>query len=329
MTLILIVLGMIALFFVIQRKSWFMAFGVILLFSSVAIITSIIQIQIITALGLLAVIGVMWGTRATRRSVSRTQSRLSSLFGSKSSLGSEKEQAESEAAENTSDTELDFTDREKGRQKQSLVYFVLLLTLISLFTPIALYAREFGVEGWQQYQSWMAMGSELAGVYAIIIALLVFLFLVTMLVLRFQNRASDNDQTFIQDSRKDIEFYLTELDHCLSQWADESSTVRQQLHKRCSTLNEKKLANNRVQEKLTEFADSHEKLLNIWHPLVELLDALGRPNRFPYKHNHQRCIQKSVSILSHQTCEALDKLAFAVPSEGRCSRYFWEQVTTN
>lgn len=326
MTLILIVLGMIALFFVMQRKSWFMAFGVILLFSSVAIITSIIQIQIITALGLLAVIGIMWGTRATRRSVSRTRSRLSSLFGSTSDNdgeGSEKEQTQREVTEDALGTEPDFIDKAKIRQQRSLLNFVLLITFISLFVPIALYAREFGIEGWQQYQSWMTMGRELAGVYAIIAALLVFLFLVTMLILRFQNKSADKDQTFIQDSRKDIEFFLSELDHCLSQWVDETSTVRQQLHKRCGALSEKKLNADRVQVKLTEFAGSHEKLLNIWCPLVKILYALGTPGRFPYEHNHQRCIQKSISILSLQTCEALDKLAFAMPSEESNPRYFW------
>lgn len=332
MTLILIVLGLIALFFVMQRKSWFMAFGVILLFSSVAIITSIIQIQIVTALGLLALIGIMWGTRATRRSVSRTRSRLSSLFGSTSDSdgeGAEKEQTQSEVTEDALGTEPDFIDKAKIRQQRSLLNFVLLITFIALFVPIALYAREFGIEGWQQYQSWMGMGNELTGVYSIITALLVFLFLVTMLILRFQNKAADNDQTFIQDSRKDIEFYLTELDHYLSQWADESSTVRQQLHKRCSKLSEKKLSAERTQEKLAEFAESHVKLMDIWHPLVQILEALAQPGRFPYSHNHQRCIQKVISILSQETCEALDKLAFAGPMEGSSSCYFWEQLKTN
>lgn len=323
MTLILIVLGLIALFFVMQRKSWFIAFGVLLLFSSIAIITSIIQIQIVTALGLLALIAIMWGTRATRRSVSRTRSRFSSLLGSKTnneSKGAEKEQTQEEIAE---DIEPDFIDSAKIRQQRSLLNVVLLIIFVALFVPIALYAREFGIEGWQQYQSWITMGTELAGVYAIITALLVFLFLVTMLVLRFQNKTADKDQIFIRDSRKDLEFYLSELDHCLSQWADESSTVRQQLHKRCSKLSEKKLSADRVQEKLTEFADSHEKLLNIWRPLVQILDTLAQPGRFPYEHNHQRSIQKSISILSLQTCEALDKLAFAMPSEESNPRYFW------
>jgi hypothetical protein len=335
MTLILMVVGMAALFYFIQRKSWFIAFGLIVLISSAAIITSIIQIQIMSALAFCMLFGVMWLRHATHRSATRTKSCFTAFFRSDKNADIEIEQIDDSASEK------DQQENEwqaRTNKKKYLLYIALFIIFASLFVPIALYAKEFGIEGWQQYQHWITMGSTLAGVYSMIIALLVFLFLVSQLMLRFKKNSSEYDHVFIKDSKHDVEFYLTELDNYLNQWADDTHTLRELLHARCGVLSEKKLASKRIQEQLAEFAHCHPKLLDIWRPLVKILDKLALPARYPYQHNNQSCVQKTSSILSFQTCVALDKLDFVLSAEDAVvlssgasssgssdTRYFWHQ----
>jgi hypothetical protein len=119
------------------------------------------------------------------------------------------------------------------------------------------------------------MGSTLAGGYSMIIALLVFLFLVSQLMLRFKKNSSEYDQIFIKDSKHDVEFYLTELDNYLNQWADDTHTLRELLHARCGALSEKKLTSKRIQEQLAEFACCLQRMPLFFLPAQATLGIFG------------------------------------------------------
>jgi len=173
---ILIAVGIAALFFSMQRKPWFVSFSFIVFVSAVVIITSIIQIQIMSALAFLMLFGVMWIGHVSRRSETKTRSRLISFFCS-----GQNDEIETDLTDNSeSKNELQKNEWKEHTTKRKIsIYIALLIVFVSLFIPAVLYVKEVGIEDWQQYQYWITMGNALSGVYSMITTFLVFLFLFT------------------------------------------------------------------------------------------------------------------------------------------------------
>lgn len=304
-TLIITLIALLAAGYFAKQKSWFIAAGITLFVIALVIITSIIQIQLMLFTALIMAGGILWFTRSFR--------------GDKS-----KDEDENSPANDVA-KELDYINQQKIKRQKWRAFLGLSLVFISLIAPIGLYMQEFGILQYQQPAYWLAMVNYLTGVYAFIFATLMGMFLLSSAVVRFNKNQAKHDKQFINDSKKDLEFYLTELDHYLSQWVNDTQTRRVLLDKECGRFDEQKLSSDKVKSQIAEFAQTHPKILDMWQPLVKILDELNSPARYPYNYNHQRSLEKSTSMLSAETTVALDKLAFAMLGDEAKRSYFWER----
>ena len=88
---------------------------------------------------------------------------------------------------------------------------VLLLLLIVLILPMALYIYQFGGELSANHQRWAEFGSAIVGIYSPIIAFIALLILVG----QFRSQKAVNkhqfDQTYIESTRNDINYFTEKL----------------------------------------------------------------------------------------------------------------------
>lgn len=213
----------------------------------------------------------------------------------------------------------------KDRYIKILANLVLIVILIA---PILIYIYQFGIGVWSEHSSWAEMGSAFGGIYSPIIAFLAFS--VLMYQVKSQRSLDEHhyDQTYIQDNKKDFDFYLSELDRQLDVPINDSLTVRDVLHSATDNYDKQGLLDGDVQERLMLISNQHPKLISIWGAMNPLLVGLSVHDRFPYKHNFKGCLLKASSILSLRTCTALDKMQYSTSSGKYPSKmYFWEAET--
>lgn len=103
------------------------------------------------------------------------------------------------------------------------------LTVIIAFTlfllPIALYRYKFGFGLWDKHEHWAEMGSFFSGIYSPIIAFIALVILIGQSIAQASLNKHQYDQSFIQENRKNLDFYLDKMESQLNKLTDSGETV--------------------------------------------------------------------------------------------------------
>jgi len=162
------------------------------------------------------------------------------------------------------------------------------------------------------------MGSAMAGIYSPILAILTLVLLLTQVQLQSRMNEHTFDQSFVQNARDDLHFYLEQLVGELSREFDDGSEVQAMLVSVFAYAEIDDLKRAEVVATASALNKRNHRLVAIWSAIYGILAGLKANDYPPYSNNYVTSKQKAIAMLSYAGCAALDNLVWCV-SEGRLS----------
>jgi hypothetical protein len=200
--------------------------------------------------------------------------------------------------------------------------------LIFLAAPVVAYVWAFGWQISRDHTRWGEFGSAMSGVYTPILTLLTLAVLVFQA--RIQKQVHDHEltQAFIQQARADIEFYVQRLDEAMSTPLSYGNTARELLHAQFEPSTLAELDSDRARALAKELDIAAPRILSLLYAIQAILAGLSASQEAPYRVNYTSAIQKLTSMLSFETCVALENFHRA-RTEGRLSvKYAYSPILT-
>lgn len=204
------------------------------------------------------------------------------------------------------------------------------LIAILLLMPLVLYVATFGTSLSSDHTRWSEMGSAMAGIYTPILTILTLIVLITQVRLQGQMNRLQNemyiqqyDQRNIQQIRSDLQHYLKQLDYELSKNLKDGITVREFLHQNftCSNIAELKSEKSLLIAK--DFHKNFSKVGPIWSAILIFFLSLKSRKTIEFELEFPLAIQKTVIMISIETCIALDNYIWCkLEGEGNQSYEF-------
>lgn len=196
--------------------------------------------------------------------------------------------------------------------------------LLLFMAPILIYISEFGLGVWSDHTKWAEMGSAFSGIYSPFIAFLAFLILIGQAKSQGAMNKHIFDQSYIKDVREDLNFYLEKLDKNLNESIYPEGTVRDIL-RQYSITHEEDLRTERCRVITQQFVQKNRKILDIWVAMYPLLIGLGVNKHHPYELSYTGSVLKISTVLSMESCIALDKVYYSSNVKIKKSDLiFWE-----
>lgn len=210
--------------------------------------------------------------------------------------------------------------------KKYFKYLIGILISTLLLAPLVSYIYKFGFCILEKPEGWANFGTAMSGIYSPIIAFLAFLILVGQAKLQGKINKHQFDQTYISQTLSDLNFYLDLLGKELDHKTDEHNTVRHELQSVFSFLDKNSVNKDDVKEFAKGFHSKYRKIFDYWGAIYPLLIGLDSQKEYPYEHNFVSIQHRIISVLSLQTCVALDQF-YSCVSENRVieTYYFWEK----
>ena len=216
-------------------------------------------------------------------------------------------------------------DKMKNECVKTLKVAILLLFVAAiLLAPIIVYIATFGFHITSDHERWGEMGSAMSGIYTPILSILTLAVLIIQVRLQNQSTTHDSDQSYIQEARSDVEFYLAQIDVELEKMVQGGNrNVRKFLSEGFAFADIEALKSTKLVEVAKALNREFPRLSAIWSAYCSRLEGLGSQQHYPYKHNFVAAQEKAIAMVSFETCVALDNFNWCF-SEGRlsCSHYF-------
>lgn len=187
--------------------------------------------------------------------------------------------------------------------------------------PVAFYVYTFGLHITSNHSRWGEMGSALSGIYTPILSLLTLVVLLAQV--RLQERMNEHtfDQSYVQDARSDVQYYLSELAREVSREFDDGSEVGAMLVSTFVYASVEELASEWFLQVGKALNWRHHHLLSIWSAYYSILAGLKTSKYPPYTNSFEIAKQKAIMMLSYEVCAAFDQYMWCL-SERRLSFVF-------
>lgn len=158
----------------------------------------------------------------------------------------------------------------------------------------------------------------MSGIYGPILAVLTFFVLVYQIRLQEYTNKHMYDQSYIQDSRADIEFYLSKLTDLFesTSTSPDGAGLRRLLHEKFARPTVEQLKNDEWKDIGNMIDREFHQLQASWSAFNGILKGLQAENRFPYELQLASAQQKAIATLSYPTCASLDNYLYC-RTEGR------------
>ena len=182
------------------------------------------------------------------------------------------------------------------------------LATILFSLPLIMYLYKFGFGLWFEHSEWAEMGAFFSGVYSPIIALLALLILISQTVAQGSINKHQYDQSYIQENRKDLDFYIEKLEAYLNTSAANGEKVSSLLIRHFSHLTIEQLDSSEAKELSNVFCTDCRLAFEIWVSIYPILKGFSANKEYPYDYQFSSSKLKVSTIISFQACIALDKL---------------------
>lgn len=209
--------------------------------------------------------------------------------------------------------------------KEAIQKLIATLAFILFLLPLAFYLYKFGFGLWDKHEHWAEMGSFFSGVYSPIIAFIALLILFGQAYAQASLNKHQYDQTYIQENRKDLDFYIGKMESQLSKVTESGQTVSDLLIKSFLNLNEDQLRSKEGKALTAAFYFKYRLTFDVWISIYPLLEGLAANDDYPYAHNLVSSKLKISTVLSWEVCVALDKLYFSRSEKVKTDElYYWD-----
>lgn len=128
-----------------------------------------------------------------------------------------------------------------------VVFGRFLLTAI-LIAPIAVYVSKFGFTISSDHGRWSEMGSAMSGIYGSILAWLAFGVLILQARMQNESNKHMSDQSYVQNAREDVDFYLGRLEEILDKPNFNGQTPRHVLNTEFAFADIEQLSGNNLKQ---------------------------------------------------------------------------------
>lgn len=204
------------------------------------------------------------------------------------------------------------------------------MLLVLLIAPVVAYVAVFGVRITAEHQRWSEFGSFMSGVYGPMVALVTLAVLGMQMRLQRQMNEHEFDQSYIEQSRADIEFYVAQLAGSLQTNLSTGNTVREVLRHQFQPNEVPELDSQRLRDVAKLLDDEAPNVLALTHGIYPILAGLGSSEKGAFQLNLKSALQKMVAMLGFEMCVALENYQ-RCRSEGseRMSYRFSRLLRTN
>lgn len=197
--------------------------------------------------------------------------------------------------------------------------------MLIMAAPVGIYILRFGIRISDDHQRWSEMGSAMSGIYGPILSILTLTLLIAQVRLQVQTTRLEYDatrhmydQSYIQDARADIEFYLTKIAEPLNAETNRAAVLREALVSRFAKITPTLLQTQSVRANAAMIERDYPQLQASWAAFNSILKGLESEERFPYELQLTSAQQKAIAVLSYPVCAALDNYVHCL-TEGRVS----------
>lgn len=161
----------------------------------------------------------------------------------------------------------------------------------------------------------------MSGLYGPILAWLAFG--VVMVQAKMQGEANKHtyDQTYIQNARQDVDFYVTRLEGLLDKPTSNGSTPRDILISSFAFASIEQLSSDELKPLCRAMNLEIPQLQAVWSAIYSIYEGLRCNDEQPYSLQFTSAQQKAMVLLSYPVCVALDHYVYCV-SDGRLRYHY-------
>ena len=209
------------------------------------------------------------------------------------------------------------------KHNYKLITIYILLTLV-VFLPAAIYMFQFYNELSTDHKVWAEFGSFIGGIYSVIFSLFLLIVLIKQTNAQINMNKYIIDQTYIQRSEKDLEYYIEQLDKCLSFEISANTTYYSYLNEFYASISDYNLSKDETQKQILRLFRMNPKIFNIWASVYPILIGLNEVKERLYILSFNSSRQKILSVLSVGTCIALDNIYLCHSADAMKGKYFFK-----
>ena len=204
-----------------------------------------------------------------------------------------------------------------------------LVLAIVISAPIAVYIATFGFHITSDHARWGEMGSAMSGIYTPILSILTLAVLIIQVRLLNQSTIHESDQSYIQETRSDVEFYLAQIDIELEKIVQGGKrNVRMYLSEGFAFSDIESLKSTKLVNVAQALNREFPRLSSIWSAYCSRLEGLGSQQHYPYKHNFIAAQEKAIAMVSFETCVALDNFNWCFSVGKISSSHYFSPVVS-
>jgi Ca2+/H+ antiporter len=184
------------------------------------------------------------------------------------------------------------------------------VAVIMLIMPVVVYVNIFGKEISKDHSLWAEMGSAMSGIYGPLLTILTVLLLFYQLRIQQKTHKHTFDESYLRDTKADVEFYLVRLAEVLKQPIQGNQTIRDVLHYSFQRATVEQLKGSQLQQVARDIHEKLPSLSDMWSAMYGVTAVLEWVNEPAYQREFASAKLKTEAMLSKVTCVALDNYLF-------------------
>lgn len=193
-------------------------------------------------------------------------------------------------------------------QKQKIL---LLVMLLGLALPIAIYTAIFGPTLSGEHSHWGEFGDFLGGVYATIAAFLTLALIAGQISSQNHFNKHQIDQDFLSNSRADLHFYMEQLESILLKNEKISSApLNHSLIAMFGSKTHEQLKGPIFAKDVKRIGMTDTRISGIWSAIYAIFSGLKAAEGVNYELVYVSSRQKCIAIFGYALCDALDNYHF-------------------
>lgn len=185
-----------------------------------------------------------------------------------------------------------------------------------LLLPTIVYIATFGMTISANHSRWGEMGSAMSGIYSPIFSLLALIVLIAQSRAQTQINKHQFDQSYIAETRSDIQYYLEQLDNSLNVEIQPNVALREFIKNNFTHITPQFLSSDELRSLAQDLNRNYPRLFAVWGAIYAILAGLSAVRQNPYEHNFSVAKQKIIVIVSFEICVALDNFHWCL-TEGK------------